>query len=132
MIHRNDKGMTVYDTNPNLWDEFASSGFPALREASKRFYRPADMARGLNISPTAISYWRNRKHHPNIAAENAAAAYLKRTDKPYSVADVGHPVTPEAAQDSPRGQLFLVKSDADMVPKMKTMLAMLGCEVMEF
>jgi hypothetical protein len=109
---------SLYDQNPASWDKLEANGKPSIKEMSKHFTKCADMNRAINVQ--GASHWLAGRNDATMKSEKAAKEWLQ--------SNMGKP-----AEKTTRGKnpMFLVSCDPSDTARLKAILSMIGCEVVE-
>jgi hypothetical protein len=111
---------TLYDQNPEAWDEIAAKGWPNIAAIAKRFSRHIDLDAALGYSKASYN-WSQRRGSISPIAEQSAKNWLAANPAP----------DPEPKTDPalPSDGVLMVIPPAAKIDAVRRVLAALGCEV---
>lgn len=117
--------MSLYDDHKERWDEIALET-PNVAAMARHFTRHQDMCDALLFDRSTVNHWITGRSRVSAGSERRAEMWLKNglaAKRPASEAP------PPASL--PSGDLFLVSAPAGVETKVRKLLEMLGCEVVE-
>jgi hypothetical protein len=113
---------TLYEQNPQAWDNLAARGRKNLREMAKHFSACPEMDRALGLSGAAC-HWLAGRNSARMATDFSAGAWLRENVAKAAPEDV------RAADQS--ATLFLVSTQNGNAERARKLLELIGCEVVE-
>lgn len=110
---------SLYEQNPAAWEKLRKEGKPHLADIAKHFNKCADLNRAIDVA--GASHWLAGRNSANMKSDLAAKRWLEGqlTSK-----------SPEP-QAKPVVNLFLVSCPDGKADKVRKVLEMMGCEVVE-
>lgn len=136
---------TLYAQYKDMMDKLGNAGFQNLKEASKHFYRFADMDRELGYSTGACIKWFKGDNMPTFRTEKMARKWLDETFGPGTgktfaekavramhdqFADVAETVS-QVATPSADTKMYIVICPENRDRAFQKLATALGCEVEE-
>lgn len=113
---------TLYEQNPQAWDNLAAKGRKNLREMAKHFDVCAEMDRALGLSG-ASCHWLSGRNSARMSTDYSAGAWLRENKAKAAQAE------PKATEKD--ATLFLVSAQNGNAERARKLLELIGCEVVE-
>jgi hypothetical protein len=125
------KVLTLYEKNPDIWENIIKAGYQNIGELSKFMRRAVELDRALGAS-NVTGNWINGRTHPTIPMEERASAYIKsgyKTPPPAEKKVADEPAAP-VVQESV-GVVLIVTVPEEKVGNVKRLLKTMGCDVID-
>lgn len=119
--------MTLYEQHKVAFDKLAADGFPNLCEAAKWHNKPREFDEALGFR-NAVHHWISGRT-ASRTSDRRAQIWLDAQRK----VQVPQPLQPIIAQPVPQanGVVLMVVASVDNAERVKKMLQIFGCEVIE-
>lgn len=121
---------TLYEENTLACDDLERRGYKGIAAMTKHFHRSSEMSRALGFAPdgSAVSKWLRGLNNPEWKTEAKAANWLLTNTpsrEPFA-APLSEVAEPATVSPSP---ILMVVCPLGQTPRVRKILAMLGCEV---